>query len=81
MFRYTVCTRITQTLKSGKVTVGISKTKPRMRHLINVKEPHFFILRLKTMGVAVAKWCKFPVFVTNDAVLFPLTTNNADFDF
>ena len=21
---------------------GISKTKPRVRHLINVKEPHFF---------------------------------------
>ena len=42
------------------VVAGISKTKPRMSHLINVKEPHFFILRLKTMGVAVAKWCKFP---------------------
>ena len=24
------------------IVMGISKTKPRMRHLINVKEPHFF---------------------------------------
>ena len=32
-------------LEEGRVNslvMGISKTKPRMRHLINVKEPHFF---------------------------------------
>ena len=27
-----------------KVIMGISKTKPRMRHLINVKKPHFLCL-------------------------------------
>jgi hypothetical protein len=27
---------------SHGIVTGISKTKPRMRHLINVKEPHFF---------------------------------------
>ena len=26
---------------SPRRIIGISKTKPRMRHLINVKEPHF----------------------------------------
>ena len=35
----TLFDQISEDIKS--VVTGISKTKPRMRYLINVKEPHF----------------------------------------
>jgi hypothetical protein len=43
---------------------GISKTKPRMRHLINVKEPHFLCFRACGNRFSVAKGGHNSVFVT-----------------
>ena len=47
-----------------KRSKGISKTKPRMRHLINVKEPHFLCFRACGNRFSVAKGGHNSVFVT-----------------